>query len=201
MATNRIIVEAAVHDEFVDRFVAHARELRTGDPALPQTQIGPIINDRQVAGIREKISRAVGEDGAKALLAGDPTGPAGRVLPPHVLLGTNGVATAREEVFGPVATIIWAEDEADALAIANDTSYGLSSAVFSRDVERAMRFAEGVEAGMTHINDTTVHDDVHAAFGGEKQSGYGRFGLGWVKEDFTSRHWISVQSEARPLPY
>jgi aldehyde dehydrogenase (NAD+) len=73
--------------------------------------------------------------------------------------------------------------------------------VFTEDLERGMRFAQGIEAGMTHINDTTVHDDVHAAFGGEKASGIGRFGLGWVDEDFTSRHWISVQHVPRSLPY
>jgi aldehyde dehydrogenase (NAD+) len=200
MATNRIIVDDAVYDEFVDRFVEHSRALRTGDPGLPQTDIGPIINDRQLDGIREKVTRAVGE-GAKLLLSGEPSGPAGRVLPPHVLLGGNEVATAREEVFGPVATIIRAQDEEDALRIANDTAYGLSSGVFTEDLERGMRFAQGIEAGMTHINDTTVHDDVHAAFGGEKASGIGRFGLGWVDEDFTSRHWISVQHVPRSLPY
>lgn len=200
MATNRIIVDDAVHDEFVGRFVKHVSALRVGDPADPGTEIGPVVNDKQLRGIRDKVGRAVAE-GAELVLGGEPTGPTGRVLPPQVLLGGNDVATARDEVFGPVATVIRAHGEGDALRIANDTSHGLSSAVFSADVERAMRFAQGVEAGMTHINDTTVHDDVHAAFGGEKGSGVGRFGVGWVDDDFTSRHWISVQHVARPLPF
>ncbi|WP_042414920.1 aldehyde dehydrogenase family protein [Streptacidiphilus anmyonensis] len=200
MATNRIIVQAPVFDEFVERFVEQTQDLRVGDPADPGTQIGPVINARQLHSIREKIDRAV-TDGAKLLLSADPTGPTGQVLPPHVLVGTNDVATARDEVFGPVATIIRADDEDHALRIANATDYGLSSAVFSEDLERALRFAQRIEAGMTHINDTTVHDDVHAPFGGDKQSGYGRFGLGWVDDDFTSRHWISIQHLARPLPY
>ncbi len=123
------------------------------------------------------------------------------MLPPHLLLGTNDVATATEEVFGPVATIIRAADEADALRIANDTTYGLSSAVFTEDLERGIAFALQVEAGMTHVNDTTVHDDVHVAFGGEKQSGLGRFGGEWVLDDFTTQHWVSIQHQPRPLPY
>jgi aldehyde dehydrogenase (NAD+) len=200
MATNRVIVEGPVYDEFVDRFRTAAQELRTGDPAAPETQIGPVINDKQLAGIRDKVSRSV-DRGATVLLSGEPSGPAARVLPPHVLLATNDVPAAREEVFGPVATIIRADDETDALRIANDTSYGLSSAVFTGDLERGIAFALRVEAGMTHVNDTTVHDDIHAAFGGEKQSGLGRFGGDWVLDDFTTQHWVSVQHQRRPLPY
>lgn len=200
MATNRVIVDAAIHDEFVERFVDATAALHLGDPAEAATQIGPVINDKQLRSIREKVDRSVAA-GAKLLLSGDPTGPAGRVLPPHVVLGTNDMATAAEEVFGPVATIIKAADEQDALRIANDTSYGLSSAVFTSDVERGIAFALGVEAGMTHVNDTTIHDDVHAAFGGEKQSGLGRFGGDWILEDVTTQHWVSVQHVRRALPY
>ncbi len=200
MATNRVIVDASVHDEFVDRFVEQARALRVGDPRDPATQIGPVISDRQLGTVRDKIERAVA-GGARLLLSGEPTGPTGRVLPPHVLLGDNHVATAAEEVFGPVATIIRAQDEEDALRIANDTDAGLSSGVFTEDVERGLRFALRVEAGMTHINDTTVHDDVHIAFGGEKASGLGRFGGHWVAEEFTTQHWISIQHKPRDLIY
>lgn len=200
MATNRVIVDERIHDEFVERFVDAAAALIVGDPSQSATQIGPIINDKQLHSIQDKMSRAIAA-GAKPLLTGEPTGPAGRVLPPHVLLGTNGVATATEEVFGPVATIIKARDEEDALQIANDTTYGLSSAVFTRDLERGVQFAQRVEAGMTHINDTTVHDDIHVAFGGEKQSGIGRFGGRWVLEDLTTQHWVSIQHVPRPLPY
>jgi len=200
MATNRVIVEATVYDEFVDRFLEAAKQLRTGDPAAADTQIGPVINDRQLAGIRDKVDRSVAA-GAELLLSGEPDGPARRVLPPHLLLGTNEVATATEEVFGPVATVIRAADETDALRIANDTTYGLSSAVFTGDLDRGIAFALAVEAGMTHVNDTTVHDDVHVAFGGEKQSGLGRFGGEWVLDDFTTQHWVSIQHQPRPLPY
>lgn len=200
MATNRIIVDATVHDRFVDGFLTRARQLQVGDPDDAKTQIGPVINESQLGSIRDKVTRAV-DDGAQLLLAGDPSGPTGQVLPPHVLTGGNGVATAAEEVFGPVATIIRADDEHEALRLANDTSYGLSSAVFTSDVEHGMEFALGVEAGMTHVNDTTVNDELNTAFGGEKDSGLGRFGGDWALEEFTTEHWISVQHRARSYAF
>jgi aldehyde dehydrogenase (NAD+) len=196
MIANRLIVDAGVYDDFVDRFVAKARELTVGDPSDPQTDLGPIINSSQLESIQDKVARAR-TDGADVLLDGEPVGPNGLGLPPHVLTGSNDVATAREEVFGPVITIIRAADEHDALRIANDTEYGLSSAVFSRDVDRAVRFARKVDAGMTHVNDSPVNDDANTAFGGEKCSGIGRFGGQWAVREFTTDHWISVQHTPR----
>jgi aldehyde dehydrogenase (NAD+) len=200
MATNRIIVDAAVHDAFVERFVAGASALRYGDPREDGTQIGPIINRKQLDSVREKVARAV-DDGADLLLGGDPVGPTGQVLPPQVLLGDNTVATAAEEVFGPVATIVRADGEDHAVHLANDTPYGLSSGVYTGDAERGVNVARRVEAGMTHINDTTVNDDAHIAFGGEKASGLGRFGGDWVVEEFTTHHWISLQHRPRDFQY
>jgi aldehyde dehydrogenase (NAD+) len=114
-----------------------------------------------------------------------------------VLLATNDVTTAAQEVFGPVATVIRARDELDALRIANDTELGLSSAVFTGDAERGVRFALRIEAGMTHVNDAPVIDEPHNAFGGEKDSGIGRFGGDWAIAEFTTDHWISVQHTRR----
>jgi aldehyde dehydrogenase (NAD+) len=196
---NRIVVDASLHDAFVDRFVARARRLRVGDPSDPATSVGPVIDPGQLASILDKVARAR-EQGAELVLGGDPVGPTGLGLPPHVLLAGNDVATAREEVFGPVITIIRARDEADALAIANDTSYGLSSAVFTRDEGRGLRFALQVQAGMTHVNDAPGNDDPNTAFGGEKQSGLGRFGGAWAVEEFTTDHWVTVQREPRRYP-
>jgi aldehyde dehydrogenase (NAD+) len=196
MIANRIIVDAARYDEFIDRFVAQVKTLRVGDPSDPSTQLGPIINESQLESIQDKLERAM-KEGAELLCGGDPFGPTGLALPPHVLRAGNDVATAREEVFGPVMTVIRAEDDAEALRLANDTAYGLSSAVFSSDVDRAVRFARRIEAGMTHINDSPVNDDVNTAFGGEKASGIGRFGGQWAIDEFTTEHWISVQHRPR----
>lgn len=200
MITNRIVVDDRVHDEFVDRYVERARGLASGDPRDPATVIGPIINDKQLAGIQDKVAQAR-KDGAEQLLGGDPTGPIGSVLPAHVLLGSNDVATARQEVFGPVVTIVRARGEDDALAIANDTEYGLSSAVFTEDAERGVRFALRVEAGMTHVNDSPLNDENNTAFGGVKESGLGRFGGEWAIDEFTSDHWVSVQHTKRKFPF
>ncbi|WP_163801616.1 aldehyde dehydrogenase family protein [Mycolicibacterium sediminis] len=196
MIANRTIVDASVHDEFLGRFVDRVKALTVGDPSDPKTQLGPVINSSQLEGIQDKLKRSR-DAGAEQLLGGDPFGPAGLCLPPHVVSAGNDVATAREEVFGPVMTVIRADDEEDALRIANDTDYGLSSAVFSRDVNRAVRFGRRIQAGMTHVNDSPVNDDANTAFGGEKGSGIGRFGGQWAIDEFTTDHWVSVQHTPR----
>jgi aldehyde dehydrogenase (NAD+) len=197
---NRVIVDAAVHDDFVARFVERARALRVGDPKDPETRIGPITNAGQLKSIQDKVSRSV-DAGAQLLLSGEPTGPAGLALPPHVVSGRNDVPTAAEEVFGPVATIVRADGESDALELANQTRYGLSSSVFTQDFDRGLRFAHQVQAGMTHINDTTVNYEPNTAFGGEKDSGAGRFGGDWGIETLTTDHWISVQHSPRRFDF
>jgi aldehyde dehydrogenase (NAD+) len=199
MIANRVIVERALHDEFVERLLAKVKALTLGDPADEDTDLGPIINSSQLESVQDKLARSR-EEGAEQLLGGEPTGPTGLLLAPHVLLASNEMACAREEVFGPVVTVIEADDEGHALELANATEYGLSSAVFTRDVERGTRFALRVRAGMTHVNDAPVNDDPNTAFGGEKASGIGRFGGDWAIEEFTSDHWISIQHEPREYP-
>ncbi|MEU3980691.1 aldehyde dehydrogenase family protein [Streptomyces sp. NPDC026672] len=194
---NRLIVEAPIYDAFIERFVERVKDLPYGDPSDPKTFVGPVINRRQLEGIRAKISRAR-ESGATVLLGGDPVGPAGLVLPPTVVLGDSATPTAREEVFGPVITILRAEDESDALRLANDTEYGLSSAVFTRDLDRGVRFAQRVEAGMSHVNDASAYDEPHMPFGGEKNSGVGRSGGEWIVDEYTTPHWISIQHTPAP---
>lgn len=189
MAANRLIVEAPVYDEFVTRYSQHVATLPCGDVANPDNFIGPIINDDQLSSVRGKITRAR-EENAREVLGGEIRG---RVVPPHVFADvTAEMELFREEIFGPVVGIVRAEDEADALRLANDTEFGLSSSVFTRDIERGVRFARGIRAGMTHINDITVNDEAHVMFGGEKNSGLGRFNGEWAVEEFTTDHWIGV---------
>lgn len=198
MAINRIIVDDAVHDEFVEKFAAHVRTLPVGDPADPATIIGPVINSKQLQGLQEKIRLAEAQ-GARTVLDGQVDG---NVLPPHIFADvTPDMEIAREEIFGPLVGILRARDEHHALQLANDSSFGLSSAVFTGSPERGVAFAKGIKAGMTHINDIPVNDEPHVAFGGEKSSGLGRFNGEWAIQEFTTDHWVSVQSSPRQYPF
>ena len=160
--------------------------------------IGPVINEKQLRGHLARIERAR-KEGARELLGGVPNR---QVLPPHVFAGvTNDMAIAQDEVFGPIAPIIKVKDDEEALRIANQTEYGLSSAVFTRDRERGVKFALRFEAGMTHVNDHTVDDSPTGPFGGEKNSGIGRFGGEWILREFTRDHWVTVRCQDGLYPF
>ena len=198
MSTNRIIVDAKIYDEFVDRFTQHVRGLKVGNPAESDTVIGPVINSEQLEKMLDLIKRSC-DAGARQVLGGDPNG---LVLPPQVFVDvSNDTPIAKFETFGPIAPIIKVNGESEALRIANDTPFGLSSSVFTRDEARALRFALGVEAGMTHINDASVDDTPTGPFGGEKNSGIGRFGGEWIMRELTTDHWITVQHTPRTYPF
>ncbi len=198
MSTNRIIVEAPIYDAFVERFAEKVGKVGYGETTNPANLVGPIINDDQLASVTGKVEQALTE-GARQVVAGPVEG---RVVAPQVFADvTPEMELFREEIFGPVVGIIRAEDEADALRLANDTVFGLSSSVFTTDLERGVRFARGIKAGMTHINDITVNDEAHVMFGGEKNSGLGRFNGEWAIEEFTTDHWIGVMHEKLQLPF
>ncbi|WP_018077085.1 aldehyde dehydrogenase family protein [Thiobacillus denitrificans] len=198
MAINRIIVEAPLVEAFTQRFVERVRVLPCGDPGKPETVIGPVINDQQLAGLKDRIARAR-QEGARVLLGGEPQG---NVMPPHVFGDvTAEMGIAREEIFGPLVSIQSARDAEHALELANRSEYGLSSAVFTRDLSRGVQFAQRLRAGMTHVNDMPVNDEANAPFGGEKNSGIGRFNGDWAIEEFTTDHWITVQSVPRGYPF
>lgn len=197
MITNRFIVDQAVYEDFLHGFVQRVKALEVGDPTKPTTMIGPIISSSQLEHL-QKLIQGVEQSGARKLAGGNADG---LVLPPHVFAEvTNDQQIAREEIFGPIAPIIRAHGEEDALRIANDTEYGLSSAVFTRNFERGLAFAKRVEAGMTHINDQPVNDLPNNPFGGEKDSGIGRFGGEWAIAAFTTDHWITLQQQRRAYP-
>ena len=198
MSTNRIIVDAKLYDEFVDRFIAQVKGLKYGDPNDPATAIGPVINAKQMEAHIKHIEGARAE-GARQAMGAEPQG---LVLPPHVFVEVkNEMRIAQEETFGPIAPIIKVNGEAEALRVANDTPYGLSSAVFTRDKERGVQFALGLKIGMTHINDTSVDDMPNNPFGGEKNSGIGRFNGEWVVQEFTTDHWVTIQHDQPAYPF
>ena len=198
MSTNRVIVHAKIYDEFVDRFVDHVKGLKCGDPNDPDVTIGPIINQKQIKSHLDHIQGAKAA-GARQVVGGELQG---QVLPPHVFVDVkNDMQIAQEEMFGPIAPIIKVQDEAEALRVANDTDLGLSSAVFTRDKERGVQFALGIQAGMSHVNDHSVDDTPTGPFGGEKNSGLGRFGGDWIIKEFTRDHWVTVRHNEATLPF
>jgi aldehyde dehydrogenase (NAD+) len=198
MITNRLIVDAKIYDQFVERFSTRVRALKAGNPNDADTAIGPIINKSQFQGLIKHIENARA-GGARQTAGGDPKG---LLLPPHVFADvTPHMRIAQGEMFGPVVSVIKVSGEAEAIRVANDTEYGLSSAVFSGDIERGVRVALQVKAGMTHVNDQPVNDLPNCPFGGEKNSGLGRFGGDWIIEEFTTDHWISVQHTPREYPF
>ncbi|MGB8542694.1 MAG: aldehyde dehydrogenase family protein [Candidatus Acidiferrales bacterium] len=198
MAGSRIIVEAPIYDAFLERFVAKARTLKVGDPRDPHTVIGPLIRSSQCLMIDRKIKEAVA-GGARLLTGGNYEG---NFFYPTVLADvTPSMAAFRDELFGPVAAVSRAKDADDALALANNSAYGLSSAVLTNDLQLAMRFALELEAGMVHLNGPTIHDEGVVPFGGVKDSGSGREGGRWSVEEMTEVKWVTIQMGRRAYPF
>jgi benzaldehyde dehydrogenase (NAD) len=197
MSTERIVVDAAVADDLAEKLGERASALKVGDPREPETQIGPLVNDASLKRVCELVDDAVAK-GAEVVAGGRAVGPC---FAPTVLKGVKpGMRIYGEESFGPVVSIVSVDGVDEAVRVANDTDYGLSSAVFSGDVDAALDVASRLETGMCHINDTTVHDEPQMPFGGVKESGWGRFGGEAAVEEFTELRWITVQEEPRQYP-
>lgn len=198
MAGSRIIVEAPIYEAFLDRFVAKAKTLKVGDPRDPHTVIGPLIRGSQCALIDGKIKESVAA-GARVLTGGTYEG---NFYHPTVVADVKpGMPAFRDELFGPVAAVAKANDPDHALKLANDTAYGLSSAILTNDLQLAMKFAMELEAGMVHINGPTVHDEATVPFGGVKDSGGGREGGHWSMDELTETKWITIQVGQRTYPF
>src|SRR3954468_8277629 len=197
MSTERVVIDRSIADQFGEQLAAKAARLPTGDPRDEGTAIGPVINAAAVERIRGLLEDAKSK-GAKVLAGGEIEGP---VVQPTVLAGvTPEMKIYYEESFGPIVCIVDVGDADEAVAVANDTEYGLAAAVFSRDVDAAMDVARRIESGICHINSSTVHDEPQMPFGGVKGSGWGRFGGQAALEEFTELRWISVQSGERHYP-
>jgi acyl-CoA reductase-like NAD-dependent aldehyde dehydrogenase len=198
MAGSRIIVEEPIYNKFLDQFAAKVKTLKVGDPRDPHTVIGPLIRGSQCQMIDRKVKEAVAA-GARLLTGGSYQG---NFYQPTVLADvTPQMAVFRDELFGPVAAVTKAENAGHALKLANDTAYGLSSAVLTNDLQLAMKFALELEAGMVHINGPTVHDEATVPFGGVKDSGSGREGGHWSMDELTETKWITIQLGRRAYPF
>lgn len=198
MASSKVIVEDALYERFAEAFTAKAKGIKVGDPRDPATVVGPLIKPQQCTFIAGQIAEAVAQ-GAKVLAGGTFEG---SYFQPTVLADvTPAMRVYHEESFGPVTSLLRARDSEHALEIANDTAYGLSSAIITNDLQKAFDFSLRSESGMVHINDTTISDEPHIAFGGVKGSGFGREGGHVAIEEMTELKWITVQLGQRTYPF
>ncbi len=195
LSTERIVVDRQVADEFSRRLAALAGSVVYGDPRRGGTVLGPLINPNSVKHVRELIEDAVAR-GAALLIGGKEEGPC---YAPTVLAGvTPAMRVYREESFGPIVTVIAVDGPEEALAVANDNEYGLTSAIFTRDVTLALDLAKRLDVGMCHINGATLDDEAQMPFGGVKNSGYGKSGGRAGLAEFTETQWITIEGITKP---
>jgi benzaldehyde dehydrogenase (NAD) len=197
MSTERIIVVDAVADAFVEKFKAKVGTLAVGDPREGKTPLGAVVDLKTVSHVEGLVADAVAA-GAVQVNGGPSTG----VLMPATVVDkvTPAMKLFREESFGPVVGLTRARDEAHAIELANDTEYGLSAAVFTRDTARGLRVARQIKSGICHVNGPTVHDEAQMPFGGVKASGYGRFGGRAGIDAFTELRWITIETQPGHFP-
>jgi len=191
MSTERIVVIDSVADAFVAKFKQKVSTMAVGDPRAGTTPLGAVVDVKTVSHVEGLVADAVGA-GAVQVNGGEAKG----VLMPATVVDkvTPAMKLFREESFGPVVAIIRARDEDHAIEMANDTEYGLSAAVFTKDIARGLRVARRIQSGICHVNGPTVHDEPQMPFGGVKGSGYGRFGGKAGIDAFTELRWITIDT-------
>ena len=198
-ATGRHIVHRSIAGGYVDALVEKAKRLRLGDPYREDVDLGPIVNEKQLARVDGIVQRSV-EGGARLAVGGTHDGLFYR---PTVLADvTRNLPAWTDEIFGPVAPVVVFDTDEEALALANDTEYGLAAAVYSRSVSRGLALAQRIRAGMVHVNDQTVNDEAVIPFGGMGASGNGsRFGGAANWDEFTQWQWVTVRDEPKSFPF
>lgn len=198
MSTERIVVDNAVADTFVAKLAERAKALPLGDPRLGPVVLGSVVDQATVDRCNALIDDALAK-GATLVCGGKAT----NTLMPATLLDhvTPEMHIYQEETFAPVKAIVRVNGVEEAVACANDNEFGLSAAVFGRDVSRAWQVANRIESGICHVNGPTVHDEAQMPFGGVKASGYGRFGGKAGIDAFTELRWITVQNAPRHYPF
>lgn len=198
MSTERIVVDNAIADTFVAKLAERAKALPLGDPRLGPVVLGSVVDQATVDRCNALIDDALAK-GATLVCGGKAT----NTLMPATLLDhvTPEMHIYQEETFAPVKAIVRVSGVEEAVACANDNEFGLSAAVFGRDVSRAWQVANRIESGICHVNGPTVHDEAQMPFGGVKASGYGRFGGKAGIDAFTELRWITVQNAPRHYPF
>jgi succinate-semialdehyde dehydrogenase/glutarate-semialdehyde dehydrogenase len=194
VCANRFLVQADIYDQFAARFAERVRDLKVGDGSEPGVVQGPLINAAGLAKVEAHVADALGK-GARLLCGGSRHERGGNFFQPTVLAGvTNAMQVAREETFGPVAPLFRFDTEAEAIAMANDTEFGLAAYFYSRDVGRCWRVGEALEYGMVGINSGLISTEV-APFGGVKQSGLGREGSKYGIEEYLEIKYLCFNVE------
>ena len=198
MSTERVVVDRKVADSFASKLGKKAESLAAGNARNSNNALGPLISKEAAAKVDVLVKDAVAK-GAKLIAGGQVDGPVMQAtVLDHV---TRDMRIYHEESFGPVAPIVRVATVEEAINVANDTEYGLSSAVFGRDVNRALQVARRIESGICHINGPTVQDEAQIPFGGMKASGYGRFGGRAAINEFTELRWITIETEPHHYPF
>lgn len=197
MSTERIIIEKPIANAFIDKLAQRAKALKVGDPRDPTTAIGPLINQAALNRVHKHVQQAVA-GGAELVTGGTYEG-----LVYHPTVVTNvkyDMPLFTDQTFGPIAPIIVVNDAEEALQVANNSKYGLSSGIITHDFNQALLMARKLETGMVHIGDQTVNDEPQVPFGGVKDSGFGRMGGKAALDEFTELRWVSVQQTQRTFP-
>ncbi|HET8560506.1 MAG TPA: aldehyde dehydrogenase family protein [Marmoricola sp.] len=198
MCARRIYVERPLADEFLERFAAKVAGLRVGDPRDPATVVGPVINEWALALLERRVNEAV-ELGARVLAGGTAAPPC---YPATVLVDVPDEAEiASGETFGPVVVVEAVDSADEAVARANETDLGLAASVITGDTWRGLSLAARLEAGIVHVNDQPVNDEPQMPFGGTKDSGWGKFGLGFAGEEFCDLQWVTARDLPRSFPF
>jgi len=198
MSTERIIVVDAVADAFAAKFKEKVSAMPVGDPRQGNTPLGAVVDTKTVAHCKSLIEDALAK-GATQLTGGETT--QNVLMPAHVIdKVTPDMKLFRDESFGPVVGIIRARDAEHAVELANDTEYGLSASVFTKDIAKGLGIARRIESGICHVNGPTVHDEAQMPFGGVKGSGYGRFGGKAGIDSFTELRWVTVETQPGHFP-
>ena len=190
IGSSRFYVERPIYDAFVKRFAMIASKVGMGDLRDPNTVIAPIISDRQRQRVKDHIADAITK-GATIVTGGQWEG--NRCQPTLMTGVTEDMTVCKAETFGPVTAIYPIDSYEEGLERANDTEYGLSSAIFTKNIDRAFHFARNINAGMCHINGPTIHDEAHVPFGGNGESGVGREGTDADMEAMTELKWVTIQ--------
>lgn len=198
VASKRIIVEEAVADEFLAKFKAKLSNLKVGDPQDRSTQLGPLSSEQAAVQLEDQVKRSV-DAGAKVVLGGKRIDRPGAFIEPTILTDIRpGTAAYEEELFGPVAAFFRVKDDAEAIALANDSQYGLGGSVFTEDIERGKRVADQLDTGMVFINHPTWTKE-NLPFGGTKRSGYGRELSRLGMQEFVNKKLVRISALDDPF--